>query len=550
QWDYFLKDHLGNVRMVVTEEEQSVPYPPASLETASLTTEKAYYGGLDGGRIHKSYVLGYPNDPYTSPNDVIQLLNGSGPKLGANMMLKVMAGDKINIRVSSWYQQNYSPPMSPVSPLTDLVTALSSGIAGVAGKVTATELSGNADFSSNVTQFLTSQGSYNSSRPKAFLNWILFDEQFKLVASSSGFDQVGGDGELKSHVFSNLPIHKNGYFYVYVSNETPHQEVAFDNLQVTHNKGPILEETHYYPFGLTMHGISTRSAFTLSSKKGYNGNELQNKEFADGSGLEVYDFNARTYDQQIGRFLQLDPMSEEGEQEGLTPYHFSGNNPSTFNDPNGKCPWCLGAVIGFAVEYGTQVATNLSKGQSLGEAMTDIKWGNVAASTIAGGISGGLSNVVPKGTTGKVLLEGVKLAVDAGESIAKQYNETGSVSLNKTVTDVASNVVAGKLTENVKINSNSTMKTAEKQLDRAKRIAQNDPTSSGRAATVNKLDSKVSTQKATNFAAEKAASGSTGNALQAVADAGANSVGTHAPIPNTTTSRSSVDNTAKRPIFY
>jgi RHS repeat-associated protein len=76
------------------------------------------------------------------------------------------------------------------------------------------------------------------------------------------------------------------------------------------------------------------------NKKGFNGNEMQNKEFSDGSGLNVYDFNARTYDQQIGRFLQVDPMMDEGGQESLSPFHFSYNNPVRYNDPDGKCPYC------------------------------------------------------------------------------------------------------------------------------------------------------------------------------------------------------------------
>ncbi|MBL7749186.1 MAG: hypothetical protein JNM19_17235, partial [Chitinophagaceae bacterium] len=43
QYDYMLKDHLGNVRMVLTEEQQQDKYPVASLEDAKLATEDDYY---------------------------------------------------------------------------------------------------------------------------------------------------------------------------------------------------------------------------------------------------------------------------------------------------------------------------------------------------------------------------------------------------------------------------------------------------------------------------------------------------------------------------
>lgn len=74
------------------------------------------------------------------------------------------------------------------------------------------------------------------------------------------------------------------------------------------------------------------------NKNGFNGNERQEREFSDGSGLNNYDFNARTYDQQVGRFLQIDPLILEVKQESLSTYQFGWNNPIRFKDPDGKCP--------------------------------------------------------------------------------------------------------------------------------------------------------------------------------------------------------------------
>ncbi|MBZ5858574.1 RHS repeat-associated core domain-containing protein [Flavihumibacter profundi] len=93
-------------------------------------------------------------------------------------------------------------------------------------------------------------------------------------------------------------------------------------------------DDHYYPFGLTMAGISSKASGKLENRYKFNGgNEFQSKEFSDGTGLEMYDATNRMYDPQLGRFGQVDELAEVA--LGYSPYSFSYNNPIRFNDPLG-----------------------------------------------------------------------------------------------------------------------------------------------------------------------------------------------------------------------
>ncbi|MDX8341797.1 RHS repeat-associated core domain-containing protein, partial [Draconibacterium sp. IB214405] len=118
---------------------------------------------------------------------------------------------------------------------------------------------------------------------------------------------------------------KNGSSWDYEYNLKDH----LGNVRaVIDDAGVLVQERHYYPFGMEMSSLSSGSS---TNKYQYNGKELEN-DF----DLGYYDYGARFYDPQLGRWHSVDPMADAEHNFSFSPYNYVVNNPMIFIDPNGE----------------------------------------------------------------------------------------------------------------------------------------------------------------------------------------------------------------------
>jgi RHS repeat-associated protein len=117
----------------------------------------------------------------------------------------------------------------------------------------------------------------------------------------------------------------------YVFNYTDH----LGNVRLSYTKNPnatngleIIEENHYYPFGLKHKTTPSIASSNPAYKYKYNGKELQ-----DELGFNMYDYGARNYDATIGRWMNIDPLAEKHDSQ--TPYNYAINSPIFVIDPDG-----------------------------------------------------------------------------------------------------------------------------------------------------------------------------------------------------------------------
>jgi RHS repeat-associated protein len=315
EYQYGIADQQGNTRVVFTSVTPAVDAPIATFEgdandgTSQYTIPSA------------SNIVSFGNANHTIGGSKVLRMNQTY-KIGAAKSLRVYPGDKVDIEV--WeYHEGISGFGTSTTPLTTLITAVAGTFGGVSGGA------GESGFIYNgVNSALTAfgvGGNQGDAQPAAYLNYILFDKDYKVL--DAGWQLAPATTFTKQKLsFPQLAIKEVGYIYVYLSyDNSSNNWVYFDDFKVTHTKSNVLQYNEYYPFGLQANTSWTRTE--SSNKFLYNaGNELN-------TNTGLYEMYFRNYDPSIGRMTQIDPYAML--YSSSTPYNYSLNNPTNLNDPTG-----------------------------------------------------------------------------------------------------------------------------------------------------------------------------------------------------------------------
>lgn len=321
-YEYFLKDHLGNIRVafgMLTE----VDHYQATMETANTTLknqEESIFDNLAGSTRISTPINGVDYNRtdvsalVPNPNTVVSVLNGVGPSL----MLPVTQGDQLEISVYAGY-----PISDANNGGVDGTGSFAATVASAFGAVAGGETQHIFDAFDNFAPILGAAGGGGSSAPRGYLNYIVFNSDY--TDAHYGMIQMPSSAhETMVLLESEITAAHNGFAYIYVANESDAgtADIFFDELNITHTKAnqslQVTQSNDFYPFGMKMQPSSYQHLGQTVND--YN---FQEQEQISDHNLNWHQFKWRNHDPSIGRFFNVDPLAEDYEYNST--YAFSEN---------------------------------------------------------------------------------------------------------------------------------------------------------------------------------------------------------------------------------
>jgi RHS repeat-associated protein len=200
---------------------------------------------------------------------------------------------------------------------------------------------------------------------------------------------------------------------------------------VTDQTGAFVEVTENTPYGSV-----SRQEGSINVAHKFTGQRLDDE-------TDLYFYNARYYDPEIGRFIQPDPLFQDiREPQMLNHYSYVGNNPLRYVDPSGHFwEFVVAAIVSIAITFAVDYA--IAEFGIEGDAAKALRIAAAAASAFFTGNLAGLSGNALSYSTQAAALTSAAMDTGEGRKLVKGFaGELQQMGLGRD----AANIVASTLT--------------------------------------------------------------------------------------------------------
>ena len=357
-YEYHYKDHLGNLRVAFQAQEATESQRQVlTMELDKAETEEQEFENVRVVRSSKKDKQGHYSAELTNANQPI------------SKTLQVKKGDRIKASVFATHDPAIAetdPEKAITEAKKDVLLSLGSAAAGTLNTNPIdlqVDIPVNPEISPATTKTIKAprirlnlldfvpvirnlRALKRAKKAKALEPDMYFVPKGELVLELK--DSLGNLIEERREkitissavswekLVSNFDVPEDGNLEVYIDNSSS-EKVYFDDFEIFRTEttvAVVVQENHYYPFGMNMKGIEELDIQSQDITVDEHRWQYNGKEKEESFGLNWTDYGWRNYDPQLSRWHGVDNLAEE--YQSISPYVYVANNPIKFIDPDGR----------------------------------------------------------------------------------------------------------------------------------------------------------------------------------------------------------------------